>query len=376
MNLNAFSWAEIDLAALRHNLSVVRAHVKRSGAEVLAVVKADAYGHGMLPVARALRKEGVRFFGVASLAEAQTLRQVCRNERILVLGSFSPGQVKDFIAARVTPTLSSWEDARLFERALARSKKRFPVHVKVDTGMGRLGAWHETAGPFFKKLRTARHLDVEGLYTHFASADADSVRTRLQARHFSNALAEARALGLRPRLVHASNSMGLSRFKDLHFDLVRPGIVLYGIDPAPGHKLSARLKPVMSLRTRAAFVKTVGKGRTLSYGATYRTTRSTRIATLPIGYSHGYRVAFSNRGHVLIRGRQYPVVGRVTMDQTLVDIGPSGPVKRWDTVTLLGRDGRAVIRAEELAHSAGTIPYEIVCAVHPRIPRTYKALRS
>ena len=136
MNLNAFSWAEIDLAALRHNLSVVRAHVKRSGAEVLAVVKADAYGHGMLPVARALRKEGVRFFGVASLAEAQTLRQVCRNERILVLGSFSPGQVKDFIAARVTPTLSSWEDARLFERALARSKKDFPCTLRSTRAWG------------------------------------------------------------------------------------------------------------------------------------------------------------------------------------------------------------------------------------------------
>lgn len=367
------SRAEIRLDHLRHNLREIRRCTRSAGAGVLAVVKADAYGHGMREIARALEREGVRFFGVANIDEAIELRRACPRARILVLGAPATAEAARYIRARVTPTISDAEEALFFERAARKARRTLAVHVKIDTGMGRLGVWHEDAAPFFDKLRGCRHLEVEGVYTHFSRADArHRAHTYAQAKRLAAALGTARRYGFRPRYVHASNSMGLSRFPHLHFDLVRPGIVLYGIDPAPGHRLSGKLKPVMRLKTRVSFVKSAGPGRTISYGARHRVRRRTTIATLPFGYSHGYRVALSSKAHVLIGGRRCPVIGRVTMDQTLVDLGPRAKVRRGDEAVLIGRQGRSEVRAEELARLAGTIPYEIVCSVHPRIPRTYK----
>lgn len=380
-NNGALVWAEVDLNGLRHNLRQLRRVAKRSGADVLAVVKADAYGHGMAAVSRALQGAGVKFFGVASLEEALRLREVCPRANVLVLGSFHAGQVRSYVRAGIRPTLSSPEDLRLFEKGLRaarlpRAKSRdYPVHVKVDTGMGRLGVWHGEALRLCEHVRQSSRVKLEGVYTHFSSADEkEPFFTKLQLHRFGAVLERLRAMGIRPRFAHAANSLGLVRFRTTGLNLVRPGILLYGLNPGKT-PLSMRLKPVLSLKTRISFLKDVPAGQPLSYARTYQTVKKTRIATLPVGYSHGYRVGFSNKGYVLVKGRRCPVVGRVTMDHTLVDVGQVPGIRRWDVVTLLGQEGRSRVSAEELAGWLGTIPYEVVCAIHSRIPRVYKGLK-
>ena len=372
---NLFVWAEVDLNNLQHNYRILRALANRSGADILAIVKAEAYGHGMVPVALVLHKEGARFFGVATLEEALKLHQALPGVKILVLGSFHGSQVAQYVKANIRPTISSLEDLRVFEKGL-RGTKRVPVHVKVDTGMGRLGVWHEDALHLFKALRDFKRVELEGLYTHFSSADEKKPDfTKLQMRRFEEVLKHLPALGLRPRYVHVANSLGMTRFKQTPSNLVRPGILLYGLNPLKGGALPKGLKPVMSLKARISFLKEVGAGQPLSYGRTYETKKATRIATVPVGYSHGYRVGLSNKAFVVVKGLRCPVVGRVTMDQTLVDVGRVPGVRRWDVVTLLGRDRKSRVTAEELAKALDTIPYEIVCGIHSRIPRVYKGLK-
>ena len=369
-------WAEVDLDCLRHNLKEIRRALKVSRPDVLAIVKADAYGHGMAPVARTLSREGVSFFGVANIHEALELRRVCPASKILVLGSFHENQVASYLRAKVRPTLSSEEDLRVLERELPRDV-RLAVHVKVDTGMGRLGVWHDEAFGLLKKAARSKKIKIEGIYTRFASADdASGASTRRQMALFERLRKEIAAFGLEPRYWHSANSLGLVRFRRAHLNLVRPGILLYGLNPWKNGKLGLKLKPVLSLKTRISFIKNVPAGRLLSYGGTHQTSRKTRVATLPVGYSHGYRVGFSNKSFVLVQGRRCPVVGRVTMDQLLVDVGKSPAARRWDEVTLIGAQREARVSAEELAELAGTIPYEIVCAIHSRIPRIYKGLRK
>ena len=242
--------------------------------------------------------------------------------------------------------------------------------------MGRLGVWHDEALALLKKIARSSKVKIEGIYTHFACADeASGKATRLQMALFEKLQREIGKLGIRPRYWHAANGLGLLRFRKAHLDLVRPGLMMYGLNPRGTGKLGLDLKPVLSLKTRISFLKKVPAGRHLSYGGTHKTSVPTRIATLPVGYSHGYRVDFSNKSFVLVQGRRCPVAGRVTMDQTLVDIGKS-PARRWDEVTLIGVSRGKRISAEELAQIAGTIPYEIVCSIHSRIPRIYKGLRK
>jgi alanine racemase len=370
-------WAEIDLGHLRHNFKTIRRHLTGPKVEVLAVVKADAYGHGMKRVARALYGEGVRFFGVANIDEALELRKNLPSARILVLGSFHHKQIPLFVAKRITPTLCSAEDLKVLERFLKKKKMRFPVHVKIDTGMGRLGVWHENAEDFFSRISPGSAVEIEGVYTHFSSADKkDKSVTQIQIRRFNSVVNRIGRLGFFPRYLHAANSMGAARFRAAHFNLVRPGILLYGIHPGERGISSLGLRPVLALKSRIAFLKHVGRGRSLSYGQTHVTNRPTRIATLPVGYSHGYRVGFSNRSFVILAGKKCPVVGRVTMDQTLVDVGRVPAAKRWDEVVLIGQSGPVGVTARELAEIAQTIPYEIVCSIHSRIPRVYKDLKN
>ena len=368
-------WVEVDLDKLRRNLRAIRSRLAGPHVETLAIVKADAYGHGMKEVARALKGEGVRFFGVASVEEALELRHVCKKERILVLGSFCADYISIYAGSKIMPTISSLEDIRALGRGL---KKPLRVHVKIDTGMGRLGVWHRDARVFFEELK--RHKDkivLEGVYTHFSSADhADKRRTQEQIRLFNEAVSVVRSLGFAPRYFHAANSMGLAHFKKSHLNLVRPGILLYGVQPREVRSLAKSLRPILELKTRVSFLKEIEKGRTISYGATYRAPKKTRVATLPIGYSHGFRVGFSNKGFVAIRGQLCPVVGRVTMDQTIVDVGGVPSVRRWDPVTLIGKNGGVELTASGLAGILGTIPYEIFCSIHQRIPRLYKGIRA
>ncbi len=368
-------WAEIRLDHLRHNLREIRQKLQKSGAEVLAIVKADAYGHGMKAIAETLWKDGVNFFGVANIEEASELRRVCPQSKILALGSFHESQISLYVRLQIRPTVSSTEDLEMLEKKL-RPGARFPVHVKVDTGMGRLGVWHEEAINLLKKISASDKIKIEGIYTHFASADEAGERSTLrQLALFDRLSKEILGFGIHPKYWHAANSLGLVRFHKAHFNLVRPGILLYGLNPWKKGNLDLKLKPVLSLKTRISFLKKVPKGRRLSYGGTHQTSNSTHIATLPIGYSHGFRVDFSNKGFVLVKGRRCAVVGRVTMDQTLVDVGKSPIDRRWDEVTLIGEENGQRISAEELAEIAGTIPYEVVCSIHSRIPRIYKGLK-
>ena len=371
-NSASLVWAEIDLQALKNNFHAIRRSLKNPAVGVLAVVKADAYGHGMVPVAGTLWKEGASFFGVANIDEALLLRRALPRARILTLGSFHPRQIVSYISNQITPMLSCLEDASFLNRAL-EGKSVFPAHVKIDTGMGRLGLPHRETKSFFEKLRRFSNIRIEGVYTHFSSADEpDAAPTRRQLRLFAGCLKEIHALGVRPRLIHASNSMGMSRFSEAHFNLVRPGLFLYGLRPSLSAKPLPGMRPVLSWRTRIAFLKPFRAGQTVSYGRTHRVAKNTLIAVLPVGYSHGYRVAFSNRSFVLIRGRRCPVVGRVTMDQILVDVGQVKGVRRWDEAVLIGAQAKQKVSAEELASLAGSISYEIVCSIHSRVPRIYK----
>jgi len=370
-------WAEVNLNNLRHNLREIRKLTRQSGAGILAIVKADAYGHGMSAVARTLFGEGVRFFGVATLEEALSLRTSCPKANILVLGSFHADQAADYARHKIRPTVSSSQDLAAFEKGVPPGKT-CPAHVKIDTGMSRLGVWHGEALGLFKKIKDRKRVEIEGIYTHFSSADEKNDGfTKLQMHRFETVLEKLHAMNVHPRFVHSANSLALTRFPMSHGDLVRPGIMLYGLNPwRKNRTLPIRLKPVMSLKARISFLKNVPADRPLSYGRTYQTSGTTRIATLPVGYSHGYRVGFSNNGFVVAKGKRCPVVGRVTMDQTLVDVGHVPGIRRWDVVTLLGRDGRECVSAEEMAEWLGTIPYEIVCAINNRIPRIYKGLNN
>ena len=366
-------WAEINLSALKNNVRIIREIVEKPSVEIMAIVKADAYGHGMKPVAKFLAKQGIHFFGVANIEEASELRKTCPHAKILVLGAFHPNQIPLYYKHRILPTISCHEDAMILECFMKGKRGEFHAHVKVDTGMGRLGVWHEKAPDFFQSILTFKRLKVDGIYTHFFSADKkEAIFTQLQIHRFNQTVCVASRYGFRPRYLHASNSMGLARFKNAHPNLVRPGIALYGISPHKDGEIPKGLQPVLTFKTRISFIKETGKDRTVSYGATYLTKNKTRIATLPIGYSHGYRLGFSNKASVIIRGRKYPVVGRVTMDQTLVDIGRVSHIKRWDEVTLIGRENGVEVQAKDLAELAETIPYEIACAIHSRIPRIYK----
>ena len=368
-------WAEVDLDALRNNLRIIRSKLSGSKVKILAIVKADAYGHGMKKTAEALKKEGVNFFGVANIDEAIELRKICPKAEILVLGSFHGSQVPFYASYRIIPTVSSIEDLNVLESRLPVSAKKFPIHAKVDTGMGRLGVWHEEAEKLFLEAKRKKKVFVDGVYTHFANADHEKKeRTHRQILIFEKILQKIKALGFHPRYVHAANSMGLLRFKHAHLNLVRPGIILYGISPSKNLPLPKRLKPILTLKTRICFLREASKGRSISYGSTYKTPSKTLIATLPIGYSHGYRVGFSNKAFVLVKGKKCPVVGRVTMDQILVNVGRVPGVKRWDEVILIGEDKGQEVKAQDLADLIETIPYEISCSIHSRIPRIYKAL--
>lgn len=362
---NLATWIEIDYARLRKNLSIIRGHIKKSGADVMAVVKADAYGHGMLNIASFLQEEGVGFFAVATIDEAIALRKRCgQKASILVLGSFQPRQADSYVKYSIIPTVTCSRDAQSFETYLRLQRKKHPCHIKIDTGMGRLGVWVGEIDDFLKKISDRRHLNIEGVYTHFSKADAvDKQFTINQIRLFKKAVARFKSEGIFPKYIHAANSMGILRFKEGHFNLVRPGIILYGINPSNIQPLARGMQPILSLKARVTHLKEVQRGRTISYGATHVIKKKTRVATVSIGYSHGYRVALSNKGHVLIHGKRCPVIGRVTMDQIMVDVGSVKNVKLWDEVVLIGRQGKSEITAKHLADLTGTIPYEILCRV-------------
>ena len=367
------TWAEIDLDALSENLRVIRAHVGREQ-KVMAAVKADAYGHGAVPCARRLEAEGVDWFGVALPEEGIELRSAGITRSILCLGGFWEGQQNACLQHTLTPVVYRIDMIRLLDSAARDAGLVADVHVKIDTGMGRLGVRDEDVPQFCDALSRFQHIRVDGLMTHLASADDANQEdfTKDQLQRFSKAVALFRERGFSPSYIHAANSAGAFAYPQSG-NMVRPGGTLYGFsrDVLPSNIASPPLRPVMSLHSRIMLLKDVGKGEKLGYGCSFETSRASLIATIPIGYDDGYRRALSNRGRVILKGKLAPVVGRVSMDLTLIDVTDVPGVLLDDQVILIGRDGELSITAEEVAETAGTISYEITCGISSRVPRIY-----
>ncbi|MDD3088735.1 MAG: alanine racemase [Candidatus Omnitrophica bacterium] len=365
------TWAEIDLGAVRHNLDRIR-KMLHDDVKIMAVVKANAYGHGICQVGRVLSIDGVDYMGVASLDEAVRLREDEISTPILVLGSVLPSEAKAAIERDITLTLCNYELLEAMCSAARKCRKRAKAHVKIDTGMGRIGVWHEEAAAFIRHVSGFKEIEIEGIYTHFSSAGRDNEMTEAQITALEKVIDSIKETGIDPLYKHSANSIALVDREKAHLNLVRPGILLYGIYPKPDFRKIFDLRPVMSLKTRIVFIKDTPPGRAISYGRTYITQQPTRIATIPIGYADGYGRILSNKAEALVRGRYVKVVGRVTMDQTLLDVGHVEGVKVGDEVVLIGKQGEVEIPVERVAKLSGTIPYEIVVGIMDRVPRVYK----
>lgn len=357
--------AEIDLGRLRGNLAAVRAVVGPK-VKVMAAVKGDAYGHGAVPCARALFAAGVDSFGVALVEEGAALREAGVTAPILCLEGVAVHGAEDAVRLGLTPMLFDLDSAASLDAAARRAGRSVAVHLKVDTGMGRLGVPVGEWEAFLDRLANFAHLDVEGIATHFAEAEADATFTQEQGRRFVRAVEAARRRAWEPRVLHAANSAASLAFPALRFDMIRPGLALYGIPPRPD--LDPGLKPVMQVRTRVLYVKNIPAGFGVSYGRRWVAPRPTRLATLPVGYADGYSRALSNRAQVRIGGQLCPVRGSVCMDMVMVDVTDVEPgVKPGDEAELLGDH----VGAEALAGWAGTIAYEILTGFSFRVPREY-----
>jgi alanine racemase len=357
------STIEIDLAALRHNFAQVRDLVG-SSTSILAVVKSDAYGHGMVGVARELENQGVEHFGVSTCREAVTLRKQGIKTPILILLGVDESDFSDVIHYDLTPTLFRIDISRALSLAALAGGTQVPVHLKIDTGMGRLGVPHSEVREFFETIKPLEGLRLEGLLSHFASADEhDKTFSKLQLERFGLALDLARSMGLTFRYAHMANSAGVIDLADSYLQLVRPGLMLYGAAPSQELHRPVSLRPVMTLKTQILQLKEVGVGSPIGYGSTHVTAKPSLIATLPVGYDDGYNRLLSNRGEVLVRGSRAPVVGRVSMCLITIDVTHIPGVQVDDEVVLLGRQQDQEISADEIAAKIDTISYEVFCSL-------------
>jgi alanine racemase len=341
----------------------------------MAVVKANAYGHGAEETARALVCQGIERLAVASLDEGVSLRQAGLSASIIVLGALFEEQVPDLVAHRLTPVISDGRILPALAKAVRSHPAPYPIHLKVETGMGRLGLSPEELVSLFDNPLLRSPLQVEGMMTHLPDADGkDSSFTERQLGAFRAMVEQIRQRGVSLPLVHAANSAAIVRFPEAHFSLVRPGIMLYGYHTLPATVPAPDLKPVLSLHTTIAQLRTIPQGGTVSYNGTFVATRPTRIAVLPIGYADGYSRQLSHRGSVLIQGCRVPIVGLVCMDMTMVDVTDLPQLQVGETVTLIGQQGQESIWADEVADWIGTIPYEVLCGIGSRVPRLYESV--
>ena len=363
--------AEIDLGALAFNYRQLRKRIPK-GVKILAVVKADAYGHGALPISLKLEKLGVKYLGVAISDEGVQLRKGGVKAPILILGGIYEGEADQALQYNLTPVVFDKESLKLLSKAAERQKKKIKVHLKVDTGMGRLGVPLNLWPAFLKELKRFPEVEIEGVLSHFSMTDGEETFTAYQWRQFQGVTAMANEMGISYQYRHMASSATLTSFPTGSGNLVRPGIMLYGSYPSPIFKGLIQLKPIMTLKTRIHFLKSVPPKARISYGGTFMTERESLIATLPIGYADGYSRRLSNDGEVLIRGRRAPVVGTVCMDFTMVDVTDIPNVSKGDEVILMGRQGREQITADEIAEKIDSISYEVLCLVGRRVPRIYK----
>ena len=371
------TWAEIDLHALATNFHIIRKRVGEN-VNVMAVVKANAYGHGAVRCAKRLADEGARFFGVALPEEGVELRTAGIKQTIFCLGGFWQGQAPAVVQHKLTPILFRIDQLEALDRAAKEAGVVVDTHIKIDTGMGRLGVRFDQLTGFFDQLTRFENIRVDGLMTHFAAADDPTCQplTESQVSRFERGVEQLRERGHRPTHFHLANSAGIFGHPETWGNMVRPGGVLYGLwrDVLPPLDENVRLQPVMSLHSKINLLKWVPQGETLGYGCTFEASRKTLVATIPVGYHDGYLRGLSNRAHVFVRGVLAPVVGRVSMDLTLIDVTNVSGVELHDQVTLVGRDGTGsnhVVTAEELAKVAGTLSYEVTCGISDRVRREY-----
>jgi alanine racemase len=373
------TWCDIDLKALAHNfeqLQKLAAKNMSHASGIMPVIKAEAYGHGMLRVAGCLNECGCKYFGVSNASEGISLRRAGFKQKILLFESTLASEAKNIVEYQLTPTVIAMEMAQALNHIAGQAGISIPVHIKLDTGMGRLGLNEEHALEFVQTLRSeCPNLILEGIYTHFPVADSDRDFTLGQMRRFRDIVYSLENQFITFTFVHAGNSMGLGDYKSDLFNLARPGIMLYGVYPLDDLKSKVHLKPVMSVKVSIIFVQTIGKGRGISYGHTFKAKEDITVAVMAIGYSNGFLRSLSNRAFVLVSGVRCPVVGRVTMDQIIVDITAatlSGRIpKIGDEAVILGEQKGATITADELAQWADTISYEMLCSLGNRLPRFY-----
>lgn len=370
------TWAEVDLGRLAHNVRLLRARLQ-PGAKLMAVVKADGYGHGAVAAARAALAAGAEWLGVAILEEGLALRRAGLRAPVLVMGWTPAERAAEVVASGLDQAVTAASDAAALAEAGLAAGRPARIHAKVDTGMGRLGwpvrdgAGLAAAASEIAQVARLPGADLVGVFTHLAAADdADLGEARRQVTRFRTLLEALATRGVRPALRHCANTAALLRLPEAHFDLCRPGIGLYGYAPSE-HVPDPGLLPVLSWHSRVAFVKELHPGDAVSYNATYVATGLERVATLPVGYADGLRRALSGRGHVLLGGRPAPIRGRVCMDQTVVSVEGCGPVRAGDVAVLLGEQGACRQWADAMAAQLGTISYEVLCAVGTRVPRVY-----
>jgi alanine racemase len=359
---------EVDLARLAHNYRVIQQHVGR--ARVMPILKANAYGHGLVAVAKKLEQIGAPYVGVAYLEEGLRLRQEGVRLPVLVMGGIVGSQIPRFVAADLTLTASSVDKLNAIEECALHQGKRAKVHLKIDTGMERIGVHWYSAEKLLEAAARTRHVEIEGIFTHFANADErDLTHAKLQLERFSEVLRFYERHSLPTPVRHAANSGAIMQLPESYLDLVRPGILFYGASPSVDLPLALPVKQALRWLTNVVFFKVVEPGNPVSYGSRYTPGAQTRVITLPVGYGDGYSRAMEH-AEVIVRGARHPVVGRICMDQIMVDIGWSSAFN-GDEVVLLGEAGDQAIRIEELARWAHTIPHDVLTSINTRVPRVY-----
>lgn len=366
--------AEIDLSALRRNLQQVKKRIGRR--EILAVIKANAYGHGAVPIAQFLvgekRSKEISLLGVAYLEEAIQLREAGITHPILLMTGCPIEQIPEIVRYQLTPLLFDAASLAALSRYAVRREKRVNVHVKLDTGMGRIGLPVSEALPFIQTATEQKGIRVEGILTHFAEADLKDLSfAKKQFEALKQIWTALQKTKMKVRYCHLANSAAIMHFGAAHFNLVRPGLMLYGYSPLE-EETEIPLKPILQLRARVIAVKKVPAGSSISYGRTFFTRRESLIATVSVGYADGYPRLLSNRGVMIAKGQRAPVVGRVCMDMTMLDATEAPSLSVGDWVTVIGEEGGEAVWADELARQAETIPYEILCGIGERVPRIYK----
>lgn len=377
-SLSRPTWAEVSLAALRRNFRLTQQHVG-ANMTICAVVKADAYGHGAVECARALEQEGATWLGVTSTDEGARLREAGVEARILLMTGFWRGEEEMVVEHQLTPAVWQRESLELLDRAAGKLSRKHPVHIKIDTGMSRLGVPHNQVAAFCELLPKFRHVSVEGVFTHLASSevsDADSNAQQLAA--FEATLKEFRQRNIEPKYIHAANSSAIAALLQSHYNFVRPGISLYGYylpfiskTGQPSEICGLPVQPVLSWKTRIIGLRSAAVGTGVGYGLSYKARQAMTIAVLPVGYADGLRRELSSLGRVLVRGTVAPIVGRISMDLALIDASAMPSAQIGDEVTILGCDGGHRLDAWEHATLAETTPYEILCGISARVPRRY-----